>query len=267
MSSAHPPLEHLLTSSIVSLESFELSRLNAVANLRKEFRQVIDEWIEAEIEARLSRWILNRRREAEATSQPSAPPLSEQSAQALPAGAANEIEDRAQARLPKQSGGAHSSALHLSSSAGDSSGGSQRMQELELLAENTGSSDPTASTQEPRPATAEECAADALRWLERFVRNQGESLHSSLNALVEQQIDLQFSADAQLAQCSTPPPADQSRAAPCSAADGNPCDAIEMSSENAWQATSHQSRIEPATSPRPPMRQIPLFRARVEKAS
>ena len=58
MGSAHPPFEYLVSSSQASLESFELARLNAVANLRKEFRQLVDEWIEAEIEARMARWVL-----------------------------------------------------------------------------------------------------------------------------------------------------------------------------------------------------------------
>jgi len=62
MGSAHPPLDYLVSSSESSLESFELARLNAVANLRKELRQIVDEWIEAEIEARMARWILDRRR-------------------------------------------------------------------------------------------------------------------------------------------------------------------------------------------------------------
>lgn len=62
MSNAHPPLEHLVASSNTSLESFELTRLNRVADLSKELRQILNEWIEAEIEARLARWILERRR-------------------------------------------------------------------------------------------------------------------------------------------------------------------------------------------------------------
>lgn len=66
MSSVQPPIEYLLTSSKTSLESFELSRLNQVANLRKEFRGLLDEWIEAEIEARLAHWFLDCRRAQDA---------------------------------------------------------------------------------------------------------------------------------------------------------------------------------------------------------
>jgi hypothetical protein len=57
-----PPLEHLVTSSNITLESFELSRLNRVSNLRKEVRQILDEWIEAEVAGRIARWILDCRR-------------------------------------------------------------------------------------------------------------------------------------------------------------------------------------------------------------
>lgn len=62
MRSDQPSFEFLVTSSETSLESFELARLNAIANLRKELRQIVDEWIEAEVQARIARWILERRR-------------------------------------------------------------------------------------------------------------------------------------------------------------------------------------------------------------
>ncbi len=62
------PLEYLLTSSRRSLEAFELSRLACSSNLRKEICQVLDEWVEAEVGARLTRWILEHRRVQEAES-------------------------------------------------------------------------------------------------------------------------------------------------------------------------------------------------------
>jgi|SRR6202795_2266905 len=62
MASAQPPFEYLISSSEESLESFELSRLSHVANLRKELRTVLDEFVEAEIQARIARWILEGRR-------------------------------------------------------------------------------------------------------------------------------------------------------------------------------------------------------------
>lgn len=54
-------LEYLFTSSGASLESFHLSRLNAVANLRKELHEIFDEWVEAEVQARLAQGLLARK--------------------------------------------------------------------------------------------------------------------------------------------------------------------------------------------------------------
>ena len=62
MGQNRPPLEFLISSSNNSLESFELSRLNQAANLRKELRQLVDEWVESEVEGRIARWILESRR-------------------------------------------------------------------------------------------------------------------------------------------------------------------------------------------------------------
>lgn len=62
MSSTQLPLEYLATSSENCLEAFELARLNQISNLRKEFSQVFDEWVEAEIAARMARWVLAGRR-------------------------------------------------------------------------------------------------------------------------------------------------------------------------------------------------------------
>jgi hypothetical protein len=61
MCSTHPPLESLLKLSHTCLESFELTSLNRIANLRKEFRQVLGEWIELEIGARFAHWALECR--------------------------------------------------------------------------------------------------------------------------------------------------------------------------------------------------------------
>jgi hypothetical protein len=41
-----------------TLESIELARLNRAADLRKEMQEVTDEWIEAQAEARLARWLI-----------------------------------------------------------------------------------------------------------------------------------------------------------------------------------------------------------------
>jgi hypothetical protein len=60
--SISPPLEYLVTSSQAGLENFELVRLNTIANLRKELGDLVEEWIEAETQSRLARWILECRR-------------------------------------------------------------------------------------------------------------------------------------------------------------------------------------------------------------
>lgn len=62
MSDSQPPLDFFLTSSATGLQSFELSRMNRAANLRKELRQVMEEWIQAEVNARVARWVLESRR-------------------------------------------------------------------------------------------------------------------------------------------------------------------------------------------------------------
>lgn len=62
MTESNRHVEYLLRCSKPSLESFELSRLNQIANLRKQLRELVEAWIDAEVEARLARWILERRR-------------------------------------------------------------------------------------------------------------------------------------------------------------------------------------------------------------
>ncbi len=62
MSSTQLPLEYLVASSENCLEGFELARLNRISDLRKEFSEVFDELVEAEIGARIARWILEGRR-------------------------------------------------------------------------------------------------------------------------------------------------------------------------------------------------------------
>jgi hypothetical protein len=81
MSDSQPPFEYLVTSSREAVEGYELSRLNRIANLRKELRQIVDEWIAAETDARVARWILDCRRALEGDSE--SPQLS--AIRALPA--------------------------------------------------------------------------------------------------------------------------------------------------------------------------------------
>lgn len=62
MGPTRPSLEYLLTCSNDGLESFELSRLNQASMLRKEARQVFEQLIEMEVDARLARCILECKR-------------------------------------------------------------------------------------------------------------------------------------------------------------------------------------------------------------
>ena len=52
-----PPWDYLHQASGPSLESFELSRLNHAANLRKEIAVLLEQWIEEAAEALLARWV------------------------------------------------------------------------------------------------------------------------------------------------------------------------------------------------------------------
>lgn len=56
MGPARPSLDYVMMCSEPAAESFELSRLNRASNLRKEMRELIDEWIDCEVEARIARW-------------------------------------------------------------------------------------------------------------------------------------------------------------------------------------------------------------------
>jgi len=55
------PTDYLHTASNASLESFELTRLNHAANLRREIATLIDQWIDETVQARLARCILEER--------------------------------------------------------------------------------------------------------------------------------------------------------------------------------------------------------------
>lgn len=62
-----PPLGYLQKTSTAALEAFELARLDRSSNLAKELRQVIEEWVAAEVEARIARCVLDRRRDFSTT--------------------------------------------------------------------------------------------------------------------------------------------------------------------------------------------------------
>ena len=72
MPECQSPLEYLITSSRSSLEGFELARLNRAANLKKELRQILEEWVQTEADARLARWVLECRRNGDRSDAPTA---------------------------------------------------------------------------------------------------------------------------------------------------------------------------------------------------
>jgi hypothetical protein len=51
------PLNFLLTSSTTSLSEYQLRRLNEAANAKSKARELIDEAIDREVEARLACWL------------------------------------------------------------------------------------------------------------------------------------------------------------------------------------------------------------------
>jgi hypothetical protein len=57
-----PTFDFLLNSSQTALESYELSRLNKAANLRKELRRVVEDWIDSEVNARFARLLMDLQR-------------------------------------------------------------------------------------------------------------------------------------------------------------------------------------------------------------
>lgn len=67
MKTNQPLLDYLATCSKTSLQAFELARLNEVADLHQHLTQQIaatlDEIVEADTQARIARWIGDRRRQ------------------------------------------------------------------------------------------------------------------------------------------------------------------------------------------------------------
>jgi hypothetical protein len=56
-----PPWEYLRTASMNTLQTFELSRLNHAANIRKEMFVMVDQWLEESVCAMVARWLLDHR--------------------------------------------------------------------------------------------------------------------------------------------------------------------------------------------------------------
>ena len=63
-----PPLDYLQAASRASLQSFELTRLNHAANLRREIASLIDQWIQETSQAMLARWMLDHHKSLQSSS-------------------------------------------------------------------------------------------------------------------------------------------------------------------------------------------------------
>jgi len=73
MSHSKLPIEYLLASSQAGLEGFELGRLDKISHLRKQLRSLVDQWVQAEIEAELARWLLECQRAQESATHARSP--------------------------------------------------------------------------------------------------------------------------------------------------------------------------------------------------
>lgn len=56
--SVTPPWEYLCRASLPALQSFELSRLNHAANLKKEIDALLDQWLDETVAALLARFLM-----------------------------------------------------------------------------------------------------------------------------------------------------------------------------------------------------------------
>jgi hypothetical protein len=56
-----PPWDFFHDASIASLQSFELSRLNNAANIRRQVGALLDQWVSDNSQALLARWVREQR--------------------------------------------------------------------------------------------------------------------------------------------------------------------------------------------------------------
>lgn len=56
-----PPWDFFHDASIASLQSFELSRLNNAANIRRQIGALLDQWVSDNSQALLARWVREQR--------------------------------------------------------------------------------------------------------------------------------------------------------------------------------------------------------------
>jgi hypothetical protein len=183
------PLEYLVTSSQTSLEAFELARLNRCANLRKEVREVLEEWIQMEVDARLARWILECRRvqSGSSGSLPGTPHNAGKDGQAIPflakrSGSRGEAVSSHIAGLT-ESVGEESSEQVSGDGAPDPSPALQKGQ----ITTKSMANDPATPPVQPNGATA------VLRFLEQALDRPQQGVE---NSKLNQQCDQSASANA-----------------------------------------------------------------------
>lgn len=153
-----PPLEYLLTSSQAGLENFGLGKMNKIANLRSEIHDVVEEWIEAETQYRLARWILECRRSQHTASGAQTPEAS------LPVSA----EEIAANLLPPSDEPPHSRDGHSQSAT------VKLISDRSALARgNSPAACPLSPPLRPRPSAR---AEDALTFLEEHIRLQMDAI-------------------------------------------------------------------------------------------
>jgi hypothetical protein len=93
-----PPWEFLLSASRNSLQSYELSRLGHVSNLRKEIVALVDQWVEENSSAMLARWLMEHREREVRVAE--VPPPAPGRADRAPGGSDNFLPDFAAERSP-----------------------------------------------------------------------------------------------------------------------------------------------------------------------
>ncbi|MGH9692345.1 MAG: hypothetical protein ACRD4C_14915 [Candidatus Acidiferrales bacterium] len=158
MSDTHPPLDYLTTSSKATLESFELSRLARSANLRKELRQILEEWVDAEVDARMARCILDCRRAQDCDPPASARQIS------IPA----DLQQFGMPFLPAQ----NESEKPLPEAAASQR---RRPRAEKPVPGNESAARSETPMPEPRPMATSKCAAAALRVLEQQAQHHPDA--------------------------------------------------------------------------------------------
>ena len=183
MGVTRPPLEYLATCSKVALESFELSRLNEASNFRKEVQQILQGWIDTEVDARLARWILESKqaqaRDGLQAAMAQPVPLKQLDLSFLPSNGAQESEGEAKENARKPSGSKLQRAAHPVLPRADERTPEEPQKSLgakeaKLLEKRVGGgslSGSVAAFSVRRPAFAQE-EENALHELEYFVQRE-----------------------------------------------------------------------------------------------